>query len=46
MSHEILVIKNGDIIEYGPSEKIFKKPEQPYTKALLEAAFDESIIAS
>jgi microcin C transport system ATP-binding protein len=46
MSHEILVIKNGDIVEYGPSEKIFKKPKQPYTKALLEAAFDESVIAS
>ena len=43
LSHEILVIKNGDVVEYGPPEKIFNEPEHPYTKALIKAAFDLEI---
>jgi microcin C transport system ATP-binding protein len=43
LSHEILVIKNGEVVEYGPSEKIFKNPEHPYTRALLKAAFELEI---
>jgi peptide/nickel transport system ATP-binding protein len=32
------VMLNGKIVEYGASEKIFLKPEHPYTQALLAAA--------
>jgi len=46
LSNEILVIKNGEIVEYGPSDRIFSNPEHPYTIRLFEAAFDESPIAS
>jgi microcin C transport system ATP-binding protein len=46
LSNEILVIKDGNIVEYGLSDKIFSNPEHPYTKRLFEAAFDETPIAS
>jgi microcin C transport system ATP-binding protein len=42
MSHEILVIKDGNIVERGASGEVFANPQHPYTKRLLEAAFDES----
>jgi microcin C transport system ATP-binding protein len=40
MSHEILVIKDGNIVERGSSESVFANPKKPYTKRLLNAAFD------
>ena len=40
MSHEIVVMKDGDVVEAGPAERIFKQPTQSYTQALLAAAFD------
>jgi microcin C transport system ATP-binding protein len=40
MSHEILVIKDGVIVERGPSERVFGAPEHPYTRNLIRAAFD------
>ncbi len=40
MSDEVLVMKSGNLIEYGDSEEIFKNPKEEYTKKLLLAAFD------
>jgi microcin C transport system ATP-binding protein len=40
MSHRIIVMKNGKIVEEGPVEKIFGNPETLYTQTLLKAAFD------
>jgi microcin C transport system ATP-binding protein len=40
ISHYILVIRQGDIVEYGPTEEIFESPKHQYTKSLLKAAFD------
>ena len=40
MAHQILVLKSGDVLEYGPSEQVFDAPQNAYTKALLAAAFD------
>ncbi len=40
MSHEVIVMKDGKVVEAGPSEKIFDAPETAYTKALMAAAFD------
>ena len=37
---EILVMKDGRIVEQGPAAEIFKAPRAPYTRALLTAAFD------
>jgi len=46
MSHEILVIKDGNIVEHGPADKIFTNPQHEYTQRLFKAAFDETQIAS
>ena len=39
MSHEVVVMKDGVVVERGPTERIFAAPEQPYTQALMAAAF-------
>jgi microcin C transport system ATP-binding protein len=39
LSHTLLVMKDGEVIEQGPAHKLFQQPEKPYTKSLLEAAF-------
>ena len=33
-------MKDGKVIEQGATEAIFDKPVEPYTKALMAAAFD------
>ncbi len=40
MSHQILVLKQGDVLEYGPAGQVFDAPAHEYTRALLAAAFD------
>ena len=37
ISHFIVVIKNGQIVEYGPTQEIMKNPQNPYTQKLLSA---------
>jgi microcin C transport system ATP-binding protein len=36
----VLVMRNGKVVEEGPSADIFDHPKDDYTKALLAAAFD------
>jgi len=38
MSHRVMVMKRGDIIEKEGAEQIFTNPSTEYTKALVEAA--------
>jgi microcin C transport system ATP-binding protein len=40
MAHEILVMKDGRIVEAGATDRVMDAPEHPYTKALMAAAFD------
>ncbi len=40
MSDEILVMKNGKVVERGATEQIINRPEQAYTKTLMAAAFE------
>jgi len=40
MSHQIMVLKQGDVLEYGPAQTVFENPQHEYTQALLAAAFD------
>ncbi|MFZ3233980.1 MAG: ABC transporter ATP-binding protein [Stellaceae bacterium] len=40
LAHDILVMKDGRIVESGPTERIMTAPEHPYTRALMAAAFD------
>ena len=40
LAHDILVMKDGRIVEAGPTEEIMTRPRHPYTRALMAAAFD------
>ncbi|MGB0697595.1 MAG: ABC transporter ATP-binding protein [Rhodospirillaceae bacterium] len=40
LADQILVMKDGVVVEAGSAETLFEAPEQPYTQALLAAAFD------
>jgi microcin C transport system ATP-binding protein len=40
MSDEILVMRDGIVVEQGPTERIFQQPAQAYTRALMAAAFE------
>jgi microcin C transport system ATP-binding protein len=40
MSHHIIVMKNGRVVEENAASEIFSNPQQEYTKALMEAALN------
>ena len=40
ISHDVLVMKQGKIVERGDAHSIFSSPQEPYTQALIKAAFD------
>ena len=40
MAHEILVMRRGRVVEQGPADDIFDDPKDPYTRALMAAAFE------
>jgi oligopeptide transport system ATP-binding protein len=39
MADEVMVMKDGRVVEQGPTEAIFANPREHYTKALMAAAF-------
>ncbi|MBU2089584.1 MAG: ATP-binding cassette domain-containing protein, partial [Alphaproteobacteria bacterium] len=40
MAHKVIVLRHGKVVETGSAEAIFDHPADPYTKALMKAAFD------
>src|SRR5690606_2393110 len=40
LAHNVIVMKDGRVVEAGPSDKIFDAPQSDYTKALMAAAFE------
>jgi microcin C transport system ATP-binding protein len=40
LAHEILVMKDGEIVESGSTDRVMNAPEHPYTRALMAAAFE------
>ncbi|MDP4795854.1 MAG: microcin ABC transporter ATP-binding protein, partial [Rhodospirillales bacterium] len=40
MAHDVVVMKDGRVVEQGPAQMIFDNPKEPYTKALLAAALN------
>src|SRR5476649_3009867 len=39
LSHQLMVVKHGQVVEQGDAQSIFAAPQHPYTQQLLEAAF-------
>ncbi|MEQ8746572.1 ABC transporter ATP-binding protein [Pyruvatibacter sp.] len=51
LADEVIVMRNGKVVEQGASDQIFDAPQTDYTKALMAAAFDleaapEGVVAS
>lgn len=42
LSHRVMVMKRGDVIEYGECHQIFNQPKEPYTRSLIDASFYHS----
>jgi microcin C transport system ATP-binding protein len=40
LSNEVLVMKDGKVVESGPTRQIFEAPRQDYTRALIAAALN------
>ncbi len=40
LASELIVMKEGLVVEQGPTQEIFAAPQEDYTKALIAAAFD------
>lgn len=43
LSHKVLVMKDGDIVEAGTGEALFAAPQSDYTRALFAAAFGNNV---
>jgi microcin C transport system ATP-binding protein len=40
LADEVIVMRQGKVVEHGPAQQIFEAPQEVYTKALIAAAFD------
>ena len=43
LSDEIIVMREGEVVEYGTASRVLQNPQSPYTRALVTAAFDLSV---
>ncbi len=41
VSHEVMVMQHGKIVEHGPTDQIYQRPRMAYTRKLINAAFLE-----
>jgi microcin C transport system ATP-binding protein len=40
LAHQLLVMKDGKVVEHGPAEEVFAAPKSDYTRTLMAASFD------
>jgi len=43
MSHRVMVMKDGDVVEAGSAETLFTAPQTAYARTLLEASLEGRI---
>jgi len=43
LSHKVMVMKQGDVVEAGDAAAIFDAPQTDYTRALMKAAFEGEV---
>jgi microcin C transport system ATP-binding protein len=46
LANEVIVMRNGVVVERGPSQQIFANPQHDYTKALLSASLNLKPVAA
>jgi microcin C transport system ATP-binding protein len=44
LADDVLVLKDGRVVEQGPAEQIFDRPHDPYTRALMAAALSLDVV--
>jgi microcin C transport system ATP-binding protein len=45
LSHKVIVMKNGDMVETGETQALFARPQSDYTRDLMRAAFGDVGVA-
>jgi len=45
LADEVVVLRDGKVVERGPAQQVFARPQTPYTKALIAAAFNLETVA-
>ncbi len=46
LSDQVLVMRQGEVVETGQAEDIFDRPQHPYTQALMAAALNVEVVES
>jgi len=44
LAHDLIVMKDGVVVEQGRADDVFDRPSSPYTKALMGAALDLEVV--
>jgi microcin C transport system ATP-binding protein len=45
ISHRLLVMRHGRVVEHGDTERVFREPQQAYTRRLIDAAYNRTVNA-
>jgi microcin C transport system ATP-binding protein len=46
LANQLMVMRNGKVVEHGPAAEIFAAPRSDYTRALMAAAFEVEAVPS
>ncbi|HEX6144772.1 MAG TPA: ABC transporter ATP-binding protein [Geminicoccaceae bacterium] len=46
LSDHVIVMRDGQVVEQGPADRVFEQPANPYTRALMAAAFEIEAVES
>jgi microcin C transport system ATP-binding protein len=46
MADDLIVMRNGKVVEQGPAARVFERSEHPYTRSLLAAAVDLEVLVA